>query len=160
VKEKLRKKINKSKKQKSDQPIKVETEFNGSKEDASMNNERNSDFEPDTSENEHLSSSGDLELYDHEIKIQIGGSDEGDENLFPHSRNAEKSKRCTTCIKEILGVGYCDARKKLAAVFLQCQRCKDSICKKHHFAVCHTCAASLTTRVNNVVGNDDDFNSN
>lgn len=164
VKEKLKKKIDKSKKQKSVKSTEVKTEFNGSKEDTNMNNESNSDFEPDTSENEHLSSSGDLELHDHELKIHIGGSDGGDENLFPHSRIRGKRRRCTTCTKNILGVGYENARKKLAPVSLQCQRCKDSVCKDHYFVVCHTCTASLTTRGNIVDDNDDvnddDFNSN
>ena len=83
----------------------------------------------------------------------VGGGG-GDENLFPHPRTGER-RRCKRCIEGILGEGYTEARKKMAPLSLQCQKCKSSICKDHHFVVCKTCAESLMTRVNN----DDDFNS-
>ena len=85
----------------------------------------------------------------------VGGGG-GDENLFPHPRTGER-RRCKRCIEGILGEGYTEARKKMAPLTLQCQKCKSSICKDNHFVVCKTCAESLMTRGNN--DDDIDFNS-
>ena len=78
--------------------------------------------------------------------------------LFPHPRNGEKRRRCQTCIEDIYGEGYSEARRKLAPLYLQCQKCTDSTCKDHHFVVCQNCATSLKTTDNNV-DSDDDSNS-
>ena len=84
-----------------------------------------------------------------------GGVVRGDiENLFPHSANCARTRRCRGCLNLIQGEGYERERLRLANQTQQCQHCQDAICKNHRRIVCIPCSNKFLINENN---NEIDF---
>ena len=69
-----------------------------------------------------------------------------EENLFPHSADKRRGGACTECLK--VPIDQMERRRRSAAS-LQCQHCKNPMCKVHRVQVCMDCKTKLIFRTEN-----------
>ena len=83
-----------------------------------------------------------------------GGRGGDRQNLFSHSSDCPRTRKCRECLNLIQGDGYDREKRRLSSQAQQCQQCENAVCKNHRKIVCIPCADRLVINENN---NDFDF---
>ena len=83
-----------------------------------------------------------------------GGRGGARQNLFCHSSDCPRTRKCRVCLNLIQGDGYEGEKQRLGCQTQQCQQCENAVCKSHRKIVCIPCANRLVMNENN---NEFDF---